>query len=408
MNIVYAYDGDWPRGATRVAKQTEALLAAGHGVTLISRNETRGPRRSVENGMEVRRLPALPTGLLNKAANFPYPFNPLWSREITRAAEECDADAIFAYDLPIAPTCARVAKNLGLPLLYDMAEVYPLFLQGLWDFDELGLFSKWVRNPSFAQRVEDWVLPRCDRIFVVTEESRDRCMRRGIDGARIDVIGNTPANADHLAAPQPKPQAIEALGDRPVIVFTGILIGDRGVVGAVTAMTTVLAKHPNAVLLIVGDGPEAPAIREMVANLGLEDSVIMTGWQKHEQLAAFIQHSHVGLLPFKDGIHIRITLANKLFDYMGAGIPFVATDVPPMRRIAEETGAGLLFRPGEGVHLAERIVELLDDPEHAKERGRRGQEAVQTKYRWEVDAKRLVQGTEAAVNQGTSHKAERW
>lgn len=400
MNIVYAYDGDWPKGATRVAKQTEALIAAGHTVTLISRNETRGPRQAVENGMEVRRLPALPTSLLNKAANFPYPFNPLWSREISRAVKDCGADALFAYDLPIAPTCARVANNLGLPLLYDMAEVYPLFLQGLWDFDELGLFSKWVRNPAFAQRVEDWVLPQCARIFVVTEESRDRCVERGIAGDRIDVIGNTPANADHLAALQPKPAAIEALGDRPIIVFTGILIGDRGVVGAVSAMTDVLAEHPDAVLLIVGDGPEAPAIRETVAKLGLQDSVIMTGWQKHDQLPAFIQHSHVGLLPFKDGIHIRITLANKLFDYMGAGIPFVATDVPPMRRIAEETGAGLLCRPGDQAHLAERIIALLDDPKEAKERGMKGQQAVQTKYRWEVDAQRLVQGTEAAVRMG--------
>ena len=50
----------------------------------------------------------------------------------------------------------------------------------------------------------------------------------------------------------------------------------------------------------------------------------MLGWQPHASLPAYYQQAQVGLIPFLDSSHIRITLANKLFDYMAAGLPVIA------------------------------------------------------------------------------------
>ena len=110
----------------------------------------------------------------------------------------------------------------------------------------------------------------------------------------------------------------------------------------------------------------------------------------HHIATAYYQHAQVGLLPFLDCAHIRITLANKLFDYMAAGLPVVAVDVPPMRRILDESGAGLLFPPGDVPALAQRIVALLCDSQLRRSCGTRGRAAVQRKYRWSVDERAFL------------------
>jgi hypothetical protein len=111
MRILYVYDGDWPRGATRVAKQTRSLARAGHTVHLISRNSQGQPRREHEEWMTVLRLPHFRPRWLNRALNFPFFFNPVWIWSIWRAAKTLGADCIVASDLPLAPTALWVAAR---------------------------------------------------------------------------------------------------------------------------------------------------------------------------------------------------------------------------------------------------------------------------------------------------------
>jgi glycosyltransferase involved in cell wall biosynthesis len=244
--------------------------------------------------------------------------------------------------------------------------------------------------------IERHVLRRAAHVFVVSDESRDRAIERGADPRRISIVGNTPEDPAQLAQPAPVPTELAGLEDRPVLLFTGILIFDRGVQHTVRAIERVRQHVPDVAFVIVGDGPDAPMIRAEVERLGLQDHVRMTGWVEHARLTGFYQNADVGLLPFLNGGQIRFTLANKLFDYMGAGLPVLASDVPPMRRIVRETGAGELAPAGDPDGLAQALVRMLRRP--AAERtdmGRRGAEAVATTYNWAADARRLVAAVDA-------------
>ena len=139
---------------------------------------------------------------------------------------------------------------------------------------------------------------------------------------------------------------------------------------------------------------------QLVRALGLVDHVYFLGWKPHGQHAPYYACARVGILPFLATEHIRITLANKLFDYMGAGLPVIASDVPPMRRILGETGAGVLVPPGDGSALARAIITLLGDEHLRCTLGSNGRRAVATRYRWSVDAERLVTAIEAAGRAG--------
>ena len=96
--------------------------------------------------------------------------------------------------------------------------------------------------------------------------------------------------------------------------------------------------------------------------LDLRDSVRMLGWKSHEHHEPYYRHASIGLLPFLSTEHIEITLPNKLFDYMGAALPVIATDVAPLRRIIDETGAGVLVPPGDAASLSNALISLAADP----------------------------------------------
>jgi glycosyltransferase involved in cell wall biosynthesis len=389
--ILYIYDGDWPLRATRVGKQTRSLARGGHLVHLISRNDLRQPRTERTGWMTVRRLPSVRNAWLNRLINLPFFFNPVWFYCIWRAARDAHADYILVRDLPLALTAVWVGKLLRKPVVYDMAEVYPEFLRDRFLFERTSWTDYVVKNPRVADIIERAILKRADKIIVVSEESWLRCRRFGVDEKRLVLVGNTPDDFEAISAPQQMPACFTPFRDSPKLLFVGILLWDRGVGEAVRAMPAILKAHPNAMLVIAGDGSERPRIEQAIAEAGVERNVVLLGWQDHKTLPPLYAYSDIGLLPFLPGNHVKITLANKLFDYMAARLPIVASDLPPMRRILEETKAGTLFEPGDSGALAQVVIDLLGDPSRRRALGENGHRAAASKYRWSEDERRLLE-----------------
>ena len=389
--ILYVYDGDWPWRATRVAKETRSLASAGHRVVLISRNDRCQVRVEETPWMTVRRLPFVRVRALNRLINFPFPVNPVWFFSILRAATDCRADHILVRDLPLALTALAVGRRLGIPVAYDMAEVYPEFLRDRVEFNRASWSDRIVRSPGAAARVERAVLRRADTIIVVSDESRERCLGLGVARDRVIQVGNTPDDLEAIRAARRDPARDRPEFDEFVLLFVGILMWDRGVADAVRALPAIRAAFPKTRLIVVGDGDERRDIERLIAERGFGSCVELLGWRDHASLPELYATSDIGLLPFLGGRHVKITLANKLFDYMAAGLPIVASDLPPMRRVLHETQAGVLFEPGDQASLAAATVALLRDLAMRRRLADNGRRAATEKYNWREDEKRLLE-----------------
>ena len=80
----------------------------------------------------------------------------------------------------------------------------------------------------------------------------------------------------------------------------------------------------------------------------------------------------------------------KLYEYMTAGLPVIASDFPYWRRIVDEAGCGLLVDPKDPEAIADAIEWLWRNPEEAEEMGKRGREAVFARYNWRAEVPKLL------------------
>lgn len=114
------------------------------------------------------------------------------------------------------------------------------------------------------------------------------------------------------------------------------------------------------------------------------------GWCPREEVVRRMARARAGLVLFyPDPSHIMAE-PNKLYEYMAAGLPVVASDMPHYRRIVEEAGCGLLVDPMDPAAIAEAVRWMLDHPEEAREMGLRGRRLIREMYHWEEEGRRLV------------------
>jgi len=183
------------------------------------------------------------------------------------------------------------------------------------------------------------------------DESRLRVLRNGVDLQRFQ--------------PEPQAQARQALGlglelgetAGPLLISVGHLVERKGNHLIVQAMPAIRRSHPQARLLIVGEGEERPALERLVAQLGLGDAVTLTGAVPNEQLARWYSAADALVLASS-----REGWANVLLEAMACGTPVVATRIWGTPEVVTGPAAGVLVDDRSAPALAEGVQRLLAAP----------------------------------------------
>jgi glycosyltransferase involved in cell wall biosynthesis len=173
------------------------------------------------------------------------------------------------------------------------------------------------------------------------------------------------------------------------VVYAGGISPLRGIREMVAAME-LLPEPLGATLELVG-----PFV---LGNIPIGELTSSPGWKRvhsHglvDQPTTFrvLHTSRVGLVIYHRIPNQLESLPQKFFEYMGAGLPVIATDVPLWRQIIEESNCGILVDPRDPRAIASAIQFLLENPAEAEAMGRRGRAAVLSRFNWETQAKELV------------------
>ena len=324
---------------------------------------------------------------------------------------DCDVTEQSVRIIHLGSTRSRVRRFLLLPwsiavvALRENADVYHLH-----DFELLpvGLFLKFVARKCVVYDVHEdspktvlsrpWI-PRWARetLSVLVGFTETRIARtfdcivtatphlKGKFAACRYVIDvrNYPRLVANKAPPREHSQPRQA-----TLVYVGSLEEVRGIREIIMALGFLQPHHPVR-LEIIGEFTE-PRFEAEVTELPEWDHVDHLGFQRHEAIPARLAQAQVGLVCLHPLDRFRVSYPIKLFEYMAARIPVVASDFPLWRSIVEEADCGLLVDPLEPCAIAEAIRVLLDDPLSASALGTNGRTLVEHKYNWESEEIKLL------------------
>ncbi len=370
----------------RVEKEARALIAAGHQITLVCENRKNRPARKTWRGIDIIRLKPQPVWWrrLNTAYLFLALKNPVWEKQIARLIEEERPDAIHVHDLPFVGAGVRLAKKFNLPLVADLHENFPAWLEFRRGITTNPL-EKLTFSPARFAAFEREILPRCDYIIVVVDEAAARVQALGLPPDKIRVVGNT---EDTQAIPPPD-QAVTLPPSKLTLLYVGGIGPDRGLDTAIKAMPQICRQVPDASLVVVGDGISRAPLERLTAQLNLTGVVTFEGYQPFNRVHSYIQASDICLVPHVASPEINTTIPHKLFQYMVMKKPVLVSSAKPLARIVTESNSGAVFQSGDPNSFAAAALQLRN-LELRRTMGQNGHRAVMQKYNWQQDGKVLT------------------
>jgi len=395
MRILKVFSDHYPWDV-RVEKICRALLEAGHEVHLLCRNRRESiPGEGQVPGLRITRVPMGRLGRrVRGPVGTPVWFSPIWVAALRRLLAVDRPELVLVRDLPLAPLAMRLAHAAGVPCVFDMAEDYPAMFAAYrpWQGPLRRATNLLVRNVTVARALERRAVAESDLLLVVSEEQRRRLTGMGVDPGRILLVGNTPEREQVMAWRRSSRPVGSPASGAPAILYVGEVHEYRGLDTAIMAMRQVRRVWPEARLVIVGAGEGLARLTKLAQRLGLGQEVCFRGWVHHGLIGKMIGAAELCLLPHRNGPHTATTLPNKLFDYLGLGRPVVASDVPPIRRIIERWGCGVVFRAGDPTELASALLRLRDPAQRVR-LGRQAALAAEH-YWWQDDRQRLLEAVE--------------
>ncbi|MCC6403769.1 MAG: glycosyltransferase family 4 protein [Fimbriimonadaceae bacterium] len=288
-----------------------------------------------------------------------------------REAKRLDADLYQFHD----PELIRVGLALrrsGKKVLYDVHESHA---ESRLDRAYLPV---WLR-PAMASQVR----------------RAERKADRYLDG----IVAATPKIARAFCNPRtvlvqnyPKLGELDSVAGGPfaererAVVFVGGISEARGCHQMVEAMP----KTGGARLLLAGSF-SPPALRERLSALPGWSQVETLGQIGRAEVALAMSRARAGIvvfLPLRNHVESQ---PNKLFEYMAAGLPVIASDFPYWRQIVGEVGCGIHADPNDPDSIAAAVRALVDDPIRAQEMGMLGQQAVRERFHWDTQAPVLLE-----------------
>ncbi len=176
------------------------------------------------------------------------------------------------------------------------------------------------------------------------------------------------------------------------VVYVGALNRERGYETVIDTMKLLNKRLPSAHCYIIG-----PIERNGVADeyprldgLGPVFNIKWEGNINFYEVPAFLGKAQVCWIPFQSNRRFEYSEPIKLFEYMAAGCPIVASRLNFIANIIEQVGCGILVSPSDVQAHADAIQYLLTHPMEASEMGERGKKAVQEKYNWHSQEQKLL------------------
>lgn len=367
----------------RVTEEARSLSAAGRTVSIICPKMSDQPLKDSLDGITIRRFRPLMArgGALSQAAEY---LTALAKTFVLMLAmlRRPGFDVVHACNPPdLYWLIMWPFKLIGKRFVFDQHDLSPELYSALYARDDgliLGLL-RWAERLSYRA---------ADAVIVPNESYRGIALSRGrLRPERVFVVRNGPKNGWPVAG-----QADPSLrrGRRYLVVYMGVMGFQDGVDVLLQAVDLLVHRKGfhDATFALLGEGNAKESLRARAAELGIEEFVEFAGWVKDgELMSAYLATADACVSPEPSSPLNDHSTFIKVMEYMAAGTPVIAFDLPETRASAGE--AAVYSEPGDIEGFANQIVQVLGD-EGLSSRMRSAAHSRIESLRWEGQVPSLL------------------
>lgn len=324
----------------RVNRSCVTLVEAGYEVVMVGRKLRNSPPLPADRPYKMYRMKLLfTTGPLFYAEYNIRLFLLLLFRK---------QDFLLSNDLDTLLANYLVSRLKSKPLVYDSHE----FFTGVPELQHNAFARK------FWGRIERNIVPRLKWCITVNRSIAE--MYTEMYKVPFIVVRNVPIPLQNTLLKSRREMGMPE--DKTILLLQGSGINiHRGAEELVEAMTLLPVQFH---LYIIGGGDVVKALENLAVRFSLRERITFLPRQPYADMMQYTRLADIGLSLDKDNnLNYKFSLPNKIFDYMQAGIPVIASDLPELRRIMDEYKIGRFIHEVSPQAIAEMVLELNAQPE---------------------------------------------
>lgn len=250
---------------------------------------------------------------------------------------------------------------------------------------------------------ERWGMGHAHGLTVASRTLESLAWAQGVAPERVVYLPNGPGiEPDSTTEAAAARRAELGLAKRPVLLlYSRLFEFETG--RLVALLQQVQAAVPEVAILVVGAGlyeDDAAELRQQLADAGLAEAMVDTGWLVEEALPATLAAADVGVYLMEDTLLNRTKCPVKLADMLAVGVPVVAEAVGQVPEYVRHRETGLLRESGDTAGVAADVINLLQDPPTRSSMGAAARTHIAENFAWEGLAARLAVAYEGSREWG--------
>jgi glycosyltransferase involved in cell wall biosynthesis len=363
---------------SRVEKEARSLSSAGYEVTVVADAAPGLPATEERDGYLVRRVE-------RPLRSVPGVRFVAYRNRLLAAVLATGPQILHAHDTDTLEPIGAAARRLRIPFVYDAHELW----LGQPPRGRGRLYSTAFR--AYYRPVEAFLVPRAAAVLTVSGPIAQHLARR-YRLSQVHLVPNYP-ELQPLGRRELRslPNGGSIPEHAPVLLHLGTIHAERGIAQLVAA----LAELPGVHLALLGRDRDASWVEALAAERGVADRVHLLDRVPPDQVVDFAASATIGLVSvIPDSLNSRYSLPNKLFQYLAARLPVVATRLSQMQEVVEANGLGVNVDTRDPSAIADGVRAILNSPGGPASIGARARRAVEERYNWEVAAAQLIEAYE--------------
>lgn len=287
-----------------------------------------------------------------------------------QTVRKIEADIYHFHDPELLPI-GLLLRLSGKPVIYDCHEDVPKqIMEKHWIPRPLRRGVSWL-----FMKVEHLIAKRLSAVIAVHPAVEER-MRK---------IGCLTINVNNYPLLKELHITIESEREKEkAVCYIGAISQARGINEMIEAISLT-----DVTLYIAGRFSPQHLRREIVLQAGWKQ-VKELGQIDRQEVKQVLAKAVAGLVIFQPVPHHLVSMPTKIFEYMSAGIPVIASNLPLLKAVIEEYECGICVNPEDPREIADAIIWMINNPLHAARMGENGRKAVEKQFNWEADMKKLL------------------